>query len=62
MTDSSITPNESMANCAIIAKGLVENLARVIIDGFKSIYALRAKEDALPRGRFRLAVQSCQIQ
>ncbi|APD47023.1 hypothetical protein KQ301_04630 [Synechococcus sp. CS-601] len=41
-----------MATSAIIAKGLVENLP-VIIDGFKSIYALRAKEDA-----FREALQA----
>lgn len=52
MSESSITPNASMATSAIIAKGLVENLP-AIIDGFKDIYALRAKKDA-----FREALQS----
>lgn len=45
MSDSSMTSNQPLANSAIIAKGLVDNLP-AIIDGFKSIYALRAKEDA----------------
>lgn len=52
MTDSSLTPNQPITTNAIIAKGLVENLP-AIIEGFKSIYALRAKEDA-----FREALQA----
>jgi hypothetical protein len=45
MTESPITPTQSTAAGSILAKGLVDNLP-AIIDGFKSIYALRAKEDA----------------
>ena len=52
MTNSSMTPSESSATRAILAKGLIDNLP-VIIDGFKEIYALSAKEQA-----FQAALQA----
>lgn len=52
MTEAPITTSQSTAASSILAKGLVDNLP-TIIDGFKSIYALRAKEDA-----FRQALQA----
>ena len=52
MSESPITPNQAPTTGAILAKGLADNLP-AIIDGFKSVYALRAKESA-----FREALQA----